>query len=772
VRLFGHMAVSDLQGRTFLPRTRKTRALLALLAMASPKPLLRLHLASLLWSRREQEQARASLRQSVHELQDTLGYAWSHLFTADRHHLMLRGPALMIDALSLTQPISEEPDNLDRFTGVLLEDLNGLDPAFDRWLIEERARFARIGRTIGEGILARCQDPASVIEVAEQLLRIDHTHEGAWRAIMRAHAERGDRGMATATYQRCRTTLAEATQSRPSPETEDLIERIRDDPAAGRPAGASSCGASPLGVSHPSASYLGAPSPAVSVARGEMRQGEMRQGGMSQGELRRERPALRLCIAPLRTIGEEVDDGLAAGLAEEISAGLSRFRWISCVPATLWQGTPGGNAADATWAGLEGDLVLDGTVQRAAGRVRIITRLMDMRSAGEIVWAGRFDRALVDPLGLQDEVGAAIVAQVDPELMKHEGRRTAGRQSSDRTAQDLLLQALPALYRMEQDTFLEARQLLEASLSADPASSIAHGWLAYWNLLYVGQGWASDPGRLIGEAAALAERAVMLDPGDARALTLAGHVRGFLGKHPEEAIALHERAIALNPNLAIAWCFSGLAHSYVGRHAEALRRINQALRLSPSDPHVFFFGMSLIMPHLLLGEYATAADTGRRAIDLNPWFSSAYKGYLAALGHMDRPREAAAALRRLLDLEPGFSVQEAVLRSPLSLPEDIARYAEGLRRAGLPESSTGGPTGGPRGEAAHGGRPNGARTEQARSGAAKSGGGKSRRPELARTPRLLIDHPAIDLVPASPHSPAAKRDDPRATRRLPNDPTS
>ena len=189
-----------------------------------------------------------------------------------------------------------------------------------------------------------------------------------------------------------------------------------------------------------------------------------------------------------------------------------------------------------------------------------------------------------------------------------------------------------------------------------PGSSIAHGWLAYWHLLYVGQGWAPDPAASSAEAARLAEHAVMLDPGDARAMTLAGHVRGFLGRHPDEAMALHERAIKLNPNLAIAWCFSGLSHVYCGQHDEGLRRIHQALRLSPSDPHVFFFDMSLTIVHLLLGDYASAIEAGRRATELNPLFSSAHKSYLAALGLMNRPQEAARALVRLLDLEPGFSV--------------------------------------------------------------------------------------------------------------------
>jgi tetratricopeptide (TPR) repeat protein len=170
----------------------------------------------------------------------------------------------------------------------------------------------------------------------------------------------------------------------------------------------------------------------------------------------------------------------------------------------------------------------------------------------------------------------------------------------------------------------------------------------------------------------------------------------------------------------------------LGRHDEALRRIKQALRLSPSDPHVFFFDMALIMPHLMAGDYPNAIEVGRRAIELNPWFSSAYKGYLAALGHMNKRQDAVEVLRRLLDLEPGFSVEQAMLRSPLVLSEDIARYAEGLRRAGLPETGAAGPR---------------------------------------RTAVAPVDHPAIDLASAAPHSSRGRRDDPRSNGDFGNETT-
>jgi DNA-binding SARP family transcriptional activator/TolB-like protein/Flp pilus assembly protein TadD len=699
------MAMANSNGATYLPRTRKTRAILAVLAMSSPKPVLRQFLASLLWSRREKEQARGSLRQSVHELQDTLGADWAHVFFADRHHLSIRGPGLDIDALSLTQPATMSVETLERFDDILLEDLNGLDPAFDRWLDDERARFQRIGRTIGESLLAKCENPVVAIDVAEQLLSIDRHHQGAWRTIMRSHAERGDFVAAMTSYDRCRGVLAEAADARPSLETEDLIGLIRAQSVSGRLPIQSVPG---QGLAASQAAYT------PPVPRG-----------------RSNRSALRLRVAPLRTIGAERNDGLALGLAEEISAGLSRFRWISCVPASLWPSVAsGGEVAMNTRDGLEADLVLDGTIQYGPGRVRINVSLIDMRTDGEIAWAGRFDRPITDALSMQDEIGAAIVAQVDPELMMHEGRRHTVAGSHDMTAQDLLLQALPAIYRTERSSFINARQLLEASLRADPASSVAHGWLAYWNLLYVGQGWAEDPIAASAEAARLAERAVMLDPGDARALTLAGHVRGFLGHHPEEASVLHDRAIALNPNLAIAWCFSGLSQVYAGRHDEALRRINQAYRLSPSDPHAFFFDNALMIVHLLRGDYASAVNVGRRAVELNPLFSSSYKVYLAALGSMDRDREAQDVLRRLLELEPGFSVQDAVLRSPLTRPDDINRYAEGLRRAGLPECGT----------AMHGAT-------------------------------LAIEHSAIDLALEAPQSPILMRDGSHGIGRLRNETT-
>ena len=142
------------------------------------------------------------------------------------------------------------------------------------------------------------------------------------------------------------------------------------------------------------------------------------------------------------------------------------------------------------------------------------------------------------------------------------------------------------------------------------------------------------------EAAQLAERAVMLDPGDARALTLAGHVRGFLSKRPQEASALHERAIALNPNLALAWCFSGLAHSYLGLHDEA-----PAPDQSGGAP-VAIRSARLLLRHVADHAPSDAGRLSRRGSTpgggrsrSTPTSRPPTKAYLSALGMSGRPRE-------------------------------------------------------------------------------------------------------------------------------------
>lgn len=177
----------------------------------------------------------------------------------------------------------------------------------------------------------------------------------------------------------------------------------------------------------------------------------------------------------------------------------------------------------------------------------------------------------------------------------------------------------------------------------------------------------------------------MLDPQDAKALTIAGHVRAFLHHRLREAIALHERALMLNPNLAMAWNLSGVAYAYLGDIEEAERRIQRYKKLAPLDPQAFFFDTALIIIALLKRDYKAAVEVGREVSEMNPAFSAACKPYLAALGHIGQHEEAEVVRRRLLSIEPGFTIHQFIDSSPFERVEDRDQFREGLRLAGLPE---------------------------------------------------------------------------------------
>ncbi|GIX11717.1 MAG: adenylate cyclase [Elioraea sp.] len=650
LKLIGPMDAWSVTSERVLPRVRKTRALLAILALAAPRPVQRQRLAGLLWSTRDREQARASLRQALHELTLALAPCGAPILHANRDQVWADADALWVDAHEVARAGPAGAAALDLYDAPLLEDLDGLDPAMDVWLAEERRHLRDHARSLGERLLEAASTPESQIEAARRLLAIDEAHEQAWRSLMRAHAARGERRQALEAFEACRSALARHLRAQPSAETVALAETIRgsEDHA--------------LAPAAPSAPPPAAP-PRRSAARGA-----------------------RLGTAPLQTLGSAAEEHLSLGLAEEITTALSRFRWIAVVSSASLARFLGPNADPLPLRGaLDLDFLLTGSVQADGERVRVTLRLLDLHAAGEVVWAQRFDREAANLLALQDEIAAAVVAQIDPEILLIEAKRAASRPPVDPSAYELVLRAIPAIYRLEREAFLEAGRLLTRAIAREPENAAAHAWFAYWHVFLVGQGWAEDQETALARAGTHAEKAILLDPSDARAFAIAGHVRSFLHHRLDEAIRLHERALSLNPNLPMAWVFSGVAHAYRGDHAEALARITRYRRLSPMDPHAFLFDTALMIPHLLLHEHEQVVALGMQVTEMNPGLSAAWKPYLAALGHLGRTAEAAEARARLLALEPGFTVQRFLATAPFARAEDRAHYAAGLRAAGLPE---------------------------------------------------------------------------------------
>jgi DNA-binding SARP family transcriptional activator/TolB-like protein len=668
LRLIGQMEAWTLTSENVLPAGRKTRALLAVIALSSPRAALRGRLAELLWSRRPEEQARASLRQEIHRLLETLSPAGTEVLVVTRDHISLRPGVVWVDVEEVMRATTAQPASLSLLDGDLLEDLDGIDPTFDAWLTTERERVRDRARSVAEALLGEQVEPEAAIPAAQRLLQIDRAHEGAWRALMRAHAQRGERGMAIQAYDRCRAVLADLLDASPSPETQKLLAEIRGPSGSRMPL-------RPPAPPPPPEPVAEEPDEPPAILEPRIQEIHPARGGAHVG------------VMPLQLVGTTDEEAhLAPGLAEEITTALARFRWLFVVDSnSLLRFASETRDETAIRRTFGIDFLVDGTIQRVRSRLRITVRLLDLRAGNQVVWARRFDRQSNDLLSLQDEIASEVVAQIDPEILLIEAKRSASRTPMDATAYDLVLRAIPLIGRMERGPYLMAGEYLAHAIELEPDYAAAHAWYAYWHIFLVGQGWTDDPTAMMEEAGRLAERAIVLDPLDARGLTIAGHVRSFLHRSLREALSLHERALSLNPNLPMAWALSAITYAYMGDPEEAERRNNRYKKLSPLDPHAFIFDGFFTVIHLLKRDYESAVEAGRSVTQINPSLSAGFKPYLSALGHLGRSQEAAVVLRRLMAIEPDFTVERFVAGSPLERESDRDHYAEGLRLAGVPE---------------------------------------------------------------------------------------
>jgi DNA-binding SARP family transcriptional activator len=208
LRLVGPMTAWTVPNGTILIRQRKARAILAIVALAAERGVTRSRVAELLWDARSTHQARASLRQDLTHLTQLFRAAGADVLRIERDYLALRTDLVWTDIDEIRRANPQQPHALSLMNSELLEDLNGISPAFDLWLIAERERLRDRSRDIAATVLRAQIDPVAIILAAQQVLQIERSNEGAWRAMMLAHAMRGERGLAIEAYDRCRTTLA------------------------------------------------------------------------------------------------------------------------------------------------------------------------------------------------------------------------------------------------------------------------------------------------------------------------------------------------------------------------------------------------------------------------------------------------------------------------------------------------------------------------------------------------------------------------------------
>ena len=414
-------------------------------------------------------------------------------------------------------------------------------------------------------------------------------------------------------------------------------------------------------------------------------QGSDSAGSMTQPYLLwSSRPTL--AVLPFRTLGDDdQDDYFGEGMTEDIITGLSRSRSLFVIArASMLRFRDRAEDHETIAKALGVKYILEGTVRRQSNRVRINTELIEV-DHGRSVWAERYDGSDEELFEFQDRIASSIVASLEPRVRAAETARISNRPTDSLDAYDCVLKALSRLYRFTEQSYAETEKLLQRAVELDPNYAQAHAYLAWRLNFWIAEGHSVDPRRDRNEALRSSLRAVTLDPDDAFALAVRGHVVALLDRRPFEAQDVLEQAVRLDENSPVAWALSALAKAYCGEGNEARRRLKNVWQLSPYDPLNFFFWIAGGIAEFVEGRYDESIIWLRKSARSNPRFVASLRMLSAALGLSGDLEEARAVGKRLMDVEPTFRVSTFVSWYPLQRQEDLERLAEGLRRADVPE---------------------------------------------------------------------------------------
>ena len=394
-----------------------------------------------------------------------------------------------------------------------------------------------------------------------------------------------------------------------------------------------------------------------------------------------------IAVLPFQNMsGDPEQEYFADGIVEDIITALSHFKALFVV-ARNSSFTYKGRAVDVKQVGRELGVryVLEGSVRKAANRVRITGQLVDT-ATGAHLWADRFDGGLDDIFELQDQVTESVVGAIAPAVEKAEIERAKRRSTESLDAYAFYLRGLARFYQLNRQANDEALHLFNRAIELDPDFASAYGRAAHcYGHAKANSYFAITPNE-IAKTTRLAQRAVELGKDDAIALATGGYALMYVACDLWEGATLIDRALALNSNLAEAWSTGGWAKNWLGEPKLAIERFARAMRLSPVDPMVGRTRSGSAYAHFLLGHYDEAASWAAMALQDNPEFQPALRQAAASNAMAGRADKAHKAMARLRQLNPTLCVSNLKdVLGPYQHAEDFARYADGLRRAGLPE---------------------------------------------------------------------------------------
>ena len=393
-----------------------------------------------------------------------------------------------------------------------------------------------------------------------------------------------------------------------------------------------------------------------------------------------------IAVLPFHNIsGDPEQEFLADGITEDITTGLSRQQWFSVVDRNSTFACRG-EAVDIRKLACElgARYVLEGSVRKAGGRIRVTAQLIDATKRIH-VWADRHDSAVSDIFIRQDEITNRIVDSVRSQLVMAEAMRLRGRRSADVDAHDLVTQALPHLWRMSVSEQLLAQKLLQQAATLEGPHGRAHvhallGW-TYMNMFNLDS--HAPISELTEKALEAGATALALDEQDywGHLVLGLGHARQ---RRPEDAVRHLSQSVEINPNFALGHAGLGYALACGGQPQRGLEALDRARQLGPLDPFLAMYApITRYMALFALERYDEAIIVCRSVSARHPNHAGARRLMTVSLGLLGRIDEAKESLANTLALQPDFSTDHVAYNTVFAHASDRSRFLRGLQKAGL-----------------------------------------------------------------------------------------
>ncbi|MGC2202519.1 MAG: adenylate/guanylate cyclase domain-containing protein [Stellaceae bacterium] len=357
-----------------------------------------------------------------------------------------------------------------------------------------------------------------------------------------------------------------------------------------------------------------------------------------------------IAVLPFQNMsGDSEQEYFADGMVEEITTALSRIRWLFVI-ARNSSFTYKGQAVDIKQVGRELGVryVLEGSVRKAGGRVRITAQLIDAQTDAHL-WADRFDGSLEEVFELQDQVAISVAGVIEPTLHAAEMARSAERPTTDLSAYDLYLRAYALAFSWEKSATIRSLELLEQAIERDPryGSALAQAAARHFELHV--NGWTDDPETSRRKGVELSRRALQVAGDDPNVLCNVAYILAYFGEEIGAAIALVDHGLKLNPSSARGWQWSGWLRAWAGEPDPAIKHFETSLRLNPREQRANPL-MGIGVAHFFAGRLEEARAALLRSLQEKPNWVPTYRFLASCYAHMGRLDEARDVIRRLRTL--------------------------------------------------------------------------------------------------------------------------